>query len=201
MDTLNTLIAHYGYLGIFLLLIFGIVGLPVPDETLLALTGYLVYKGELHPILAFSSALLGSMTGISISYVIGKTFGNYIFRKFGRFLHLTEERLMKTHNWFEKTGKWSLIIGYFIPGIRHVIAIIAGTSKLEFWEFGLFAYSGAFIWALTFFSIGYYFGDKWDVILESIQKHVLLFSIIAGILLVLFLIFRKKFFNSKLKNS
>ena len=37
-------IAQYGYLGIFFLLIFGIVGLPVPDEWLLVLSGYLVFK-------------------------------------------------------------------------------------------------------------------------------------------------------------
>ena len=40
-------IAQYGYLAIFCLLMFGIVGLPVPDETLLTFTGYLVYKGTL----------------------------------------------------------------------------------------------------------------------------------------------------------
>lgn len=201
MDTLNTLIGQYGYIGIFSLLVLGIVGLPVPDETLLALIGYLVYKGDLHLLLAYSSALFGSMTGITLSYIIGKTFGHFIFKKFGSFLHITDERLKKTHDWFEKKGKWSLVIGYFIPGIRHIIAIIAGTSKLELWEFGLFAYSGAFIWSFAFFSIGYFFGEKWDLILHSMQKHILLVSIIGSILLILFLIFRKKLLNLRLKKN
>jgi membrane protein DedA with SNARE-associated domain len=192
MDTLNTWITHYGYFGIFALLVFGIVGLPVPDETLLTLTGYLVYKGELHLGWAFSSALLGSMTGITFSYVLGKTFGLYIFKKYGRFFHITDERLDKTHDWFERFGKWSLLFGYFIPGVRHFVAIIAGTSKLELWKFTLFAYSGAFIWASTFFSIGYFFGEKWDIILHQIEKHIIIISIIAAVCLILFYIFRKK---------
>ena len=40
-------ITQYGYLAIFGGLVFGIVGLPVPDETLLTFTGYLIFKGHL----------------------------------------------------------------------------------------------------------------------------------------------------------
>jgi len=40
-------IGRYGYLAIFLLLLLGIVGLPVPDETLLLFVGYLSFKGDL----------------------------------------------------------------------------------------------------------------------------------------------------------
>ena len=58
-------ITHYGYLAIFLLLVFGIVGLPVPDETLLTFTGYLVFKGHLSLPLAFATALAGSACGIT----------------------------------------------------------------------------------------------------------------------------------------
>ena len=50
-------IAQYGYLAIFLLLVCGIVGLPVPDETLLTFTGYLAFKGELSLAPAFAAAL------------------------------------------------------------------------------------------------------------------------------------------------
>ena len=49
-------IAQYGYLAIFVLLMLGIIGLPVPDETILLFAGYLSFKGDLrleptlHPI-------------------------------------------------------------------------------------------------------------------------------------------------------
>ncbi|MBV8729091.1 MAG: DedA family protein, partial [Acidobacteriia bacterium] len=67
-----TWITQYGYLAIFLLLALGIVGLPVPDETLLTFTGYLIYKGHLSPPLAFASALGGSASGITASYALGR---------------------------------------------------------------------------------------------------------------------------------
>ncbi len=51
-------ITQYGYLAIFCLLMFGIVGLPVPDETLLTFSGYLIYKGSFALPLAFARGIL-----------------------------------------------------------------------------------------------------------------------------------------------
>ena len=53
-------IAHYGYLAIFTLLMFGIIGLPVPDETLITFSGYLAYKGHFSMPILFVAAWAGS---------------------------------------------------------------------------------------------------------------------------------------------
>ncbi|MHB1687026.1 MAG: DedA family protein [Ignavibacteriaceae bacterium] len=202
MNDIYFWISHYGYFGIFSLLVFGIIGLPIPDETLLTLSGYLIYKGHLHLIPTFIAAYLGSVCGISISYTIGKTFGHRFIIKYGRFFHITEERLKIAHNWFGKIGRWTLLMGYFIPGVRHVIAIFAGTSELPMWEFGVFAYSGAFIWTATFLSIGYFFGDHWKTILFSVEHHIIKSSMAVAAVLILFFIvksFWKKKKSSKLQ--
>jgi len=196
MDTLLIWISHYGYLGIFSLLVLGIIGLPVPDETLLTLSGFLIYKGTLHWIPTFLSAYLGSITGISVSYAIGSTFGHHLLKKYGHYIHITEERLQKAHNWFEKIGRWALLFGYFIPGIRHVIAIIAGTSELQIWEFALFAYTGGLLWTATFLSVGYFFGDNWSIVLETVNHHIILLTI-AVLIILLFVFLFKKFRKNK----
>src|SRR5438270_7822033 len=90
-------ITQYGYLAIFFLLVFGIVGLPVPDETLLTFTGYLVFTGHLLPLPAFLSALCGSACGITISYILGRTFGLQLIHRYGRYLRITEEHVNKAH--------------------------------------------------------------------------------------------------------
>ena len=48
MGSLLAWLSQHGYLGMFFLLMLGIVGLPVPDETLLVFCGYLIYKRRLH---------------------------------------------------------------------------------------------------------------------------------------------------------
>ena len=75
VDTVLQWIGQYGYIAIFSLLVLGIVGLPVPDETLLTFTGYLVFQGHLSLGLAFLSCFAGSACGITLSYILGRTFG------------------------------------------------------------------------------------------------------------------------------
>src|SRR5450759_4322415 len=125
-------IAQYGYLAIFSLLVLGIVGLPVPDETLLTFTGYLVFQGALSLPLVFLSGFAGSACGITLSYVLGRTFGLKLIHRYGRYLGITEDRVEKAHAWFRRAGHWSLTFGYFIPGVRHFTAYAAGMSELEY---------------------------------------------------------------------
>jgi membrane protein DedA with SNARE-associated domain len=166
-------IAHYGYAAVFFLLVFGIVGLPVPDETLLTLTGYLVFKGTLHLVPSFAVAYLGTVTGITISYGIGRFGGSKFLHRFGARFHIRPEAVEKVHSWFNRWGHWTLTIGYFIPGVRHVIAIVAGSSDVEYRTFAVYAYSGAFLWAGTFISAGYFLGDSWQAFPDTMTTAAL----------------------------
>jgi membrane protein DedA with SNARE-associated domain len=184
-------VATYGYVAIFSLLIFGIVGLPVPDEFLLTGCGFLVYQGHLQLIPTVLSALAGSACGITCSYLIGRTMGwKFLHSRFGRLLHITDQHIRRVHDWFDRIGHWALMVGYFIPGVRHFTAIVAGTSKLELRSFALFAYSGALLWVGTFVFIGYHFGPQWTVILEAVERNVKLASIVVGAVVIAYLVFR-----------
>ena len=176
-NDLQIWIVSYGYLAVFLLLVMGIVGLPIPDETLLALVGFLVQQGSLHPIPAFATAFAGSICGISISYTIGRIGGVYVLHRYGPRLHLSEALLARVHNWFGRVGKWSLIAGYFIPGIRHAVALVAGASELKIRDFCIFAYTGALLWVTSFLSLGYFFGKEWQMLAG--EFHVLMFVLLG----------------------
>ena len=184
---LENWVAHYGGLALFLLLMFGIVGLPVPDETLLVFCGYLIYKGSLNPFTTWIGAACGSACGITCSYIIGRTLGlGFIHSRLGRFLHITDERIHKVHDWFDRIGHWALLAGYYIPGVRHFTAIVAGTSCLEYPSFALFAYSGAVLWVSSFLFIGYHFGEQWQNVFETIHRHLTIATIVAAALALLY---------------
>lgn len=166
-------VATYGYLAIFGLLVFGIVGLPVPDEFLLTGCGFLIYRGQLHAFPAFLSALGGSMCGITCSYILGRTLGwKVLHSRAGRLLHVSDDQIRRIHDWFNRIGHWTLVIGYFIPGVRHFTALIAGSSKLEYHGFAAFAYSGAFLWVATFLTLGYHFGPRWEEMLHAVEQNL-----------------------------
>lgn len=175
----------------------GIIGLPIPDETILTFSGYLVFTKDLQLIPTIISALLGSLTGITVSFFIGRKLGVRFLHKHGLFFHITESKLIKTKLWLEGYGSWMFVFGYFIPGVRHLTAIVAGSTQIKYSKFALFAYMGGFLWSLTFILLGYYVGKKWMIITEQIHNNILVITFIVLLLLILYFIFRVKLYKNK----
>src|SRR5215467_1398854 len=112
-------VTDYGYFGIFFLLIFGIIGLPVPDEWLLVISGYLAFKNVLGLFPTLVIAAVGSACGLTVSYFLGRTSSDYVLRRFGRWLAIDHEHIVRTQHWFQNLGRWLLVVGPFIPGVRN----------------------------------------------------------------------------------
>ncbi len=183
------LLTHYGYPGLFAALALGIVGLPVPDETLLTAAGFLLRSGDLSPAPVFIAAATGTICGITCSYILGRTLGIRLLHQASAWLHLDQPAVARFHNWFEKRGYWTLVLGYFIPGLRHLVAIGAGSAKLPWHSFALFAYTGAIIWVTTFLTAGYALGSEWHrarfglrITITATGAGLLLALLIAGYL-------------------
>jgi membrane protein DedA with SNARE-associated domain len=185
-------ITQYGYAAIFCLLVLGIVGLPVPDETLLTFSGYLIYKGHFVPAAAFFAALGGSASGITISYVLGRTFGLKLIHRYGKYLRITEDHIHKAHAWFDRVGHWGLTFGYFVPGVRHFTAYAAGMSEVGPRTFALFAYSGAVLWVTTFLTLGYFLGERWEAVEKDIHHYVVYLTIGAAVMIGAYLLWRRR---------
>jgi membrane protein DedA with SNARE-associated domain len=176
------LFARHGSLVLFFAQVFGIFGLPIPDELLLTIAGSLVRKGDLDAGRAAFATISGCMAGITLSYVVGRTVAVATLR---RVIHLSADNLQRGRRWFRRFGPWLLAFGYFVPGVRHVTAIAAGTAPLEFGRFALCAYSGAVLWCGVFLGAGYLAGDRWSEILTVIRHHsttgaIVLFGIVAA---------------------
>ncbi|WP_053364981.1 DedA family protein [Bacillus sp. FJAT-27245] len=159
---LNYIIGHFGYIGIIIVLVGGIVGLPIPDEVLLTYVGFSIFREKLSYFPSLASAFVGAAGGISLSYFIGYKLGLPLLHKFGPKVHITEQKINNTKKLFEKIGPAILVVGFFIPGIRHLSAYIAAINKYPFKRFVIFAYSGAFIWIFAFITLGKVLGKDWD---------------------------------------
>ena len=96
------------------------------------------------------------------------------------------------HKWFDRIGHWALLVGYFVAGVRHFTAIIAGTSKLEYPSFAIYAYTGAVLWVATFLTLGYYVGENWKQIAELLHRYVGLASIVVIAAVVVYLVLRRR---------
>ncbi len=189
-EVLAQWLLHYGSFALFGLLAMGIIALPIPDETLLVLAGVLMYNGSVNIPFTIIAALAGSIAGITGSYIIGRTLGKYVIRRYGSWVGLTPEKIHKTYDWFHHFGRWGLFFGFFIPGVRHVTGIIAGSIALEYSAFALFAYAGATIWTAIFLSVGYFFGSYWINVLEWAEIYIDEIVIGAIVLFLLYILWR-----------
>lgn len=197
MNWLFDWLSQYGYVGLFSLLVLGIVGVPVPDETLLVFCGYLIWRGHLKPDLTFLSGFGGSICGISLSYFIGRKYGRRFVHRYGRYLHITPARLHRVTRWFHRIGIWVLTVGYFIPGVRHFTALVAGMSEVSYLRFAVFAYLGAAIWVSSFLALGYFVGERWEHTSATVHKWILIVSLCGGAVLGIWWWLRKRSLDSK----
>src|SRR5437016_8433997 len=169
-------IAHYGYPAIFFLLIGGIVGFPVPYQLLLIISGYLVLTGSLSMTPTLIAAILGSICGITISYFLGRSSGSYLSKT-----RFASNRLENARKWFERFGGWTLVFGYFVPGIRNLIGFMSGMMRLEVRFFAPYAYAGAIVSSLTCVGMGYFLGSQASWVLGSIGR-LGFFAIIVAVI-------------------
>lgn len=170
----------FRYIGLFLLLTCGMIGVPVPDEFIMTFSGFQVSLGNMDFTITLFVAATGSFLGMNLSYWIGRRLGAPLLSKIGPLLHLTEKRIARAEKWFQRFGDFLIVIGYYIPGFRHLTAYFSGMSKLHYGRYVILAGIGSFIWALTFISLGRLLGEHWQKI--TYFSHHYLFRI--GVVLV-----------------
>ncbi len=185
MSHIDLFLAQYGYFALFGLLMLGIVGPLIPDETILVLTGIAIHRGQMNFGWSVLIGFAGSLCGITLSYFLGRTGAVYVLRRW-----LNEAHLAKAHAWFEKYGKWTLFFGYFVAGIRHFTALTAGISRLEYRPFAIYAYPGALVWVTCFLSIGYFLGEKWEQIHPYLSRGAVIGALVLCV--AAYLVYRLK---------
>jgi membrane protein DedA with SNARE-associated domain len=193
MIQVDQFLAHYGYFAIFGLLMLGIVGPLIPDETILVLSGIAVHSGRLSFLPAVAAAVAGSICGISLSFALGLYGFGWLEEHWPGLHQFTTRRLSKPEAWFRRFGKWTLFFGYFIAGVRHFTALFAGISKMGYQEFAIPAYTGAVCWVLAFVSIGYFVGDQWSRYSSTVDRTIVIAAVAIVALAGIVVLARKRF--------
>ena len=185
MHPLLLQISQYSYLGIFFSLGLGIIGLPIPDETLMVFVGFLAFQNKINYPLAIITAFIGTSCGVTVSYFIGRLSDKLILKKYSDKLHINPEHFQNAEEFYRKYGESILFIGYFIPGVKHLTAIFSGISYMPFRTFAIYAYGGALLWTIVFINLGYFLGDGWHHFTGYSYRFIIP---VASVLLIITLI-------------
>ncbi len=171
MQFVTYFVTSYGYPAIFLLLLPGAFGLPIADELLLTFIGYLALRGELRLIPAMAVAVSGAVLGITLDYWVGRAAGAKLIGESGAFFRLKPDKFKSLQKWLRRGGGWRLCLGYFLPGVRHWVAIAAGVTKFPLADFTRFAYLGVLAWSLIYILLGYFLGQEAGLFVERMGAH------------------------------
>lgn len=184
---IHSLLQHYGYVGVFVILGLEVVGIPFPAETTLTLTGIAWTAGTLSIVPLVIMAALGNIVGSTIAYGIGKYLGRAVILRYGRYVGITDRRLSRVEEQFRKYQWGILVVGKFIAGIRVLIPYLAGLNAMPFIRFTIVNSISAVVWVVTFVLLGNYIGKLWDNVHPFIMQYLGLTIIIAAVLLGLYI--------------
>ena len=151
-----------------------------PDSVLCVTGNYLL---DVLFIVLFGT--LGAMIGAVINYGLSVWLGRIIIYKFadsklGHMCLLSSEKIQRAEEYFREKGNVSTFIGRFIPGIRQLISIPAGLSRMNFGAFLWWTFLGAFIWNCVLAAIGYVAAGQMDVIKEYSHELSVAILVLLG---------------------
>lgn len=181
-----SLIDHFGYFAIALLIAIENVFPPIPSEVILSFGGFMTSKTEMNIPGLIIASTIGSLIGALILYWIGTLlteerlehlFAHPLFKKLG----FKKDDVKRSIAWFDNHGIKTIFFGRFIPVIRSLISIPAGITQVKMGKFLILTSLGSLIWNTVLICLGAYMGSKWQVIVTIFEEY----SLIVLLLLVL----------------
>lgn len=190
----------YTYLVLFILIFLENTLPLLPGDAILICSAYLAGKSALNPLAAYLVTVVSGASGFIAIYLIGRHWGRDFFER-RQFSFFPSRRIKKTDHYFHKFGNWVLAIGRLIPGIRFMIAIIAGFTRIPFTKAILFTLGGIIIWNGLIYKLAKVLGDNWEEIKVLLREYSTILNIALIILLALFLAYRMRKKNKSKENT
>jgi membrane protein DedA with SNARE-associated domain len=182
-------ILDMGYLGIFILMMIESSFIPFPSEIALIPAGYLAQQGEMNIFAIFIAALFGSLAGAFVNYFGALVIGRRLLLKFGKYIFIPNSAMEKMEAFFKKHGPISTFTGRLIPGIRQLISIPAGLSRMPLLPFSIYTALGAGIWSMVLIALGYILGENKELI--ATYLHQITLAVLGTLVVVLFVYIRR----------
>ncbi|MDY4149862.1 MAG: DedA family protein [Paludibacteraceae bacterium] len=203
--------AHMNYASITALMTVESSFIPFPSEIVIPPAVYVAGNPEsalyvtgnypMDVVLIVLFGTIGAMLGAMINYGLSIWLGRIIIYKFadsklGHLCLLSSEKVQKAEAYFNEHGKMSTFVGRLIPGIRQLISIPAGLARMNFGQFTLYTFLGAFIWNSVLALLGYIAHGQADLINKYSHELSVAILVLLGAVVVYFV--AKKIIRSSL---
>lgn len=172
-------LGQWGYLVIFAgaaLESAAFIGLFIPGESLVLVTGFLAAEGFLDLDEAILAVTLGAIVGDSIGYEMGRRLGRPALLRYGHQIGLNQENVGRADAFFRRHGGKSVLLGRFVGFARAIVPFLAGSSRMKYRVFLPYNALGATLWSAMVVLLGYSLGAGW----RSAERWMGQASVILG---------------------
>ncbi|MDV5391778.1 DedA family protein [Shewanella xiamenensis] len=140
---------QYGYLLLFVAIAVEGFGIPAPGQSLLIVASLLAATGQMSLPLVLIVACVAALSGNSLGYFIGRSFGEVLLRK-GWIKPQLEDKI---HSVIGQYGIAALVLSRFVEGLKQFMFIGCGLAKMPFKQFVMGNLLATSIW-VTLFGLG-----------------------------------------------
>ena len=161
---------------------------PIPGDTITAFGAFLVGTKRLHFFSVYFSTTLGSLAGFMFLFWVGGLLGRRFFIARDYWFFKAED-IIRAEEWYRKYGYFLVLLNRFFPGIRSVISIAGGISKLKAFKVAWLALISASVWNLIWISFGYMLGNNWETAKDKLSYFLVRYNTAILVLLGLVVVF------------
>ncbi|WP_321964143.1 DedA family protein/thiosulfate sulfurtransferase GlpE [Paraburkholderia sp. J7] len=191
---LHDLIAQYGPALVFINVLAGSLGLPVPAMPALVLFGAMaaMHPGsigqQVAPVLGL--AIIAMLIGDSVWFMAGRLYGGNTLKTLCKLSLSRDTCVKKTERFFGRWGVRVLAIAKFVPGLSLVSVPLAGAMGVPYRQFVGFDGIGAALWSGTGLLIGVMFAPQIDMMLAGASRLGRFAAVVVVVLLLLYATYR-----------
>lgn len=155
---------------------------PIPGDTITVLGAFLVGTKRLPFFGVYFSTTLGSLSGFMFLFWIGSLLGRRFFIERDYWFFKAED-IFRAEEWYKKHGYFLVLLNRFFPGIRSVISIAGGISKLRAFKVAWLALISSCVWNLIWIAFGFMLGNNWETASDKMSYFLVRYNIAILILL------------------
>lgn len=161
-------VADWGYLLVGVIVMLGNIGIPVPEETVLLVSGYFAAKGMLNLWGLIPTAIVSATGGDSLGYWLGSRAGRRLLLQYGAAVGVTGPRLARTEKVFERYGPLTVFMARFVGGLRFMAGPMAGILGMPFPRFFRYNLAGATVYCPAIVLLAYFSAHLFDRVVHLI---------------------------------
>jgi LPXTG-motif cell wall-anchored protein len=178
------LLATYGLLALFVVMLLKEIGVPVPipSDLIMITAGVQLAAGTFGILELVIAVELAILLGCSTHFFVIRAAGRRVIRRFGRFVGLTESRLEQAAAMIRRRGPLAVFLALNVPAARAGVIAAAGIAGLRYGTFAPPMVAGNSFFYGWHIALGFVAGPVALGLLEQMNASLLLVFVVLALL-------------------